>query len=180
MCGRYFFQMEEGASYFFKDDLHQEMLPLFQQGEVFPSQNALVLWNAQGQVLPTVMQWGMMMYQGKRLINARMEGMESKPMFRPLLKNRCAIVANGFFEWQKIGTHKQKIYIRKKNQALMYLAGLYNPDHAFVIVTGSAEDEMAQIHNRAPIIMDEIGMRDYLALRQDFVVDNQFMCYDKV
>jgi len=51
-----------------------------------------------------------------QMINARSEGVRSSPIFRRLLaKNRCVVVADGFFEWHKFEkngqTKKQPYYV---------------------------------------------------------------------
>lgn len=179
MCGRYFFQLKDNDHCFFQEQLfHQEELS-FCQGEIFPSQDALVLWKHDREIIPTVMKWGIQGYQGRLLINARMEGLETKRTFRPLLEQRCAVVANGFFEWRKNGAHKDKFYIRKQGCELIYLAALYNSAHEFVIVTGEAQKEMARIHERTPLLMEERTMRAYLEKRRGFTVDNEDLMIEK-
>lgn len=179
MCGRYFFQLKSTDPCFFKEQLfHQEELS-FRQGEIFPSQDVLVLWERDKEIVPTVMKWGIQGYQGRLLINARMEGIETKRTFRPLLEQRCAIVANGFFEWRKNGIHKDKFYIRKQGCELIYFAAIYNSAHEFVIVTGNAQKEMAQIHERTPLLMEEPIMRAYLARQHGFAVDNEHLMIEK-
>src|SRR5687767_3572733 len=45
---------------------------------------------------------------GNRMINARADGVATKPSFRSAFKRqRCLVVADGFFEWQKTGKAKQ-------------------------------------------------------------------------
>lgn len=180
MCGRYFLQLTDRDRCFFREQLfHQEKLD-FRQGEVFPSQHALVLWNSDGAIVPTVMKWGLPGYRGGLLINARMEGIEAKRTFRPMLRQRCAVVANGFFEWRKNGSRKEKFYIRKENSPLIYFAALYNRAHEFVIVTGAARQEMSRIHERTPLLMKEDAMRDYLTRHRDFMVDNERLLIEQI
>jgi len=45
---------------------------------------------------------------GNRLINARAETVADKPAFRAAFKSRrCLVVADGFYEWRKLGDGKQ-------------------------------------------------------------------------
>lgn len=181
MCGRYFFQLDENVSPLLQEQLTQLALFDFQQGEIFPSQKILVLRQDHfAQPCPDVMKWGMIGYQGKRIINARMEGMDQKAIFRPWLSHRCAIFANGFYEWTNYRKAKEKIYICKEQENLIYLAGIYNDKGECVIVTGEAQGEMTRIHHRTPIIMNECTMRNYLAQQIDFIVDNEHLAYEKV
>jgi hypothetical protein len=49
---------------------------------------------------------------GYKMINARAEGIASKPAFRWALKARgCLVVASGFYEWQKTPAGKQPYWI---------------------------------------------------------------------
>jgi len=181
MCGRYFLQLNDQETYFFQEQRMQQEMLQFQQGEVFPSQDALVLCRmGQKDIVPDVMKWGIHGYRGNLLINARMEGIHEKYTFRPLLSKRCAIVANGFYEWVKHGTKKDKIYVQKEASPIIYFAGIYNDQKEFVIVTGASQDTMADVHDRTPILMEELQMRAYLALQRDFIVDNEHLLFHKV
>lgn len=80
--------------------------------------------------------WGI---QKKSLIiNARSETAHEKLTFKRILKNRCAIIANGFYEWNR----NKKIYITRKDESMIYFAGLFNEKHEFVILTGESEKDM--------------------------------------
>ena len=179
MCGRYFFQMDRDNAYFFYDQVMHHDFPAFAQGEIFPTQNALILRARNDTIIADVMRWGLETTWGKRIINARMEGIGMKATFRPLLNHRCAIVANGFYEWQSVHAHKQKFYIHKQAQPLMYLAALYDQSRSFVIVTGAAKHTMAQVHPRTPIVMDETEMREYLGFQRDVIVANDALILER-
>lgn len=182
MCGRYFFKMEDTLQEYhsLQEKIKQYSIADFQQGEVFPTQASLLLLPDKDSYRPMVMRWGIQGYKGNLLINARSEGIEEKYTFRPLLRNRCVIVANGFFEWVKRGSEKDKIYIQKNQHSLIYMAGLYNDQKEFVIVTGESENQMANIHKRTPLMMDEPAMLAYLHEQRDFVVDNEDLVFHKV
>ena len=165
MCGRYFFQMEQDQAAFqhLWDHWNTNELDTFQEGEVFPTQQALVLLPS----IPhdyslTVMKWGIHGYQNRLIINARSVGIQEKYTFRPYIHNRCVIVANGFYEWQRNGHAKTKYYIQFDQEPLMYMAGIYNSEQAFVIITKEAQNEMARIHHRMPILMNKSQMLAYL------------------
>lgn len=183
MCGRYFFQLDENLPEFHKlrKKLYDHTLFDFREGEVFPTQDILVL-KADGpyDYRPCVMKWGIHGPKKSLLINARREGIAKKYTFRPLLKNRCVVTANGFYEWVKHGSQKDKIYIQKQQQPLIYFAGLYNQDGEVVIVTGASMHEMANIHDRTPIMMNEAQMMAYLYDERAFEVDNEALVFQKV
>ena len=98
------------------------------------------------------------------MINARSETVAEKPVFRGAYRKRhCLILASGFYEWQKSDSGKQPLLIRMKDETMFAFAGLWemwrNSDddvemHSCTIVTTQANDFMAQIHNRMPVILD--------------------------
>ncbi|MDX1540107.1 MAG: SOS response-associated peptidase [Geminicoccaceae bacterium] len=99
---------------------------------------------------------------GNRMINARLEGLASKPAFRePVRRRRCLIPADGFFEWRKDGRKKQPYLIRRKDGGLFAFAGLWDvwrgPDgrslHSCTIITGPANELVAPLHGRMPVIL---------------------------
>jgi putative SOS response-associated peptidase YedK len=100
---------------------------------------------------------------GARLINARAEGVESKPSFRgPLRTKRCLIPADGFYEWERKGTRKQPHLIARKDGRPFAMAGLWEawaaPDGSGVetcaILTTTPNEVVAPIHDRMPVILD--------------------------
>src|SRR5271157_4534032 len=115
-----------------------------------------------------MMQWGLVPHWVKdiksthRPINARVESLAEKPMFRNLLKtHRCLIPASGFYEWKKEGTKKIPFYLHLKDEPLFAFAGLYDVWHdvsgeahtTYTIITTEANDLVARIHNRMPVIL---------------------------
>ena len=44
----------------------------------------------------------------------------------------------------------------------MYLAGIYNDDNHFLIITKESTYPMDKIHHRSPVIMNKKEMIDYL------------------
>lgn len=99
---------------------------------------------------------------GTKLINARAETVASKGVFKPaLVKRRCLILADGFYEWQKVGNSKRPMHIRLKSREPFAFAGLYetwkspkeNEVLSCTIVTTMANEIMAPIHNRMPVIL---------------------------
>jgi putative SOS response-associated peptidase YedK len=63
------------------------------------------------------------------MINARAETLKEKPSFRSSLKRkRCLVLADIFYEWQKIpgSTRKQPMCIRLRDQEPFVFAGLWD------------------------------------------------------
>lgn len=114
------------------------------------------------------MRWGLIPHWakdpkiGNKMINARSETLAEKPVFKPALKKqRCLVLADGFYEWQKIGTTKKPMYIRMKTREPFALAGLYEkwkaPSEKIIqsctIITTEPNVLMKSIHNRMPVIL---------------------------
>jgi putative SOS response-associated peptidase YedK len=58
-------------------------------------------------------------------INAKAEGIESKPAFREAFqRRRCLVPVDNFYEWAKTPTGKQPYAIALADRGLMALAGL--------------------------------------------------------
>lgn len=173
MCGRYFIELDESdIANKIKNRLSQQSLDDYQLGEIFPSQKVIVLIPRNNKVDVDVKRWGI---QSKSLlINARSETIQEKYTFKKIKNNRCAVIANGFYEWNK----KKKIYITKENEDYIYFAGLYNENNELVILTGESEDQMKFIHHRTPLILNHQEMLNYLNYRIDPKVNNQNLVFE--
>ena len=70
--------------------------------------------------------WAKDPHIGSKMINARSEGIESKPSFKkPLRFQRYIIPASAFFEWKGSPGSKVKHRIARKDSGLFGFAGLY-------------------------------------------------------
>ena len=97
---------------------------------------------------------------GNKMINARAETVSEKPSFRKAFRvRRCLIVADGFYEWQKTTNGKQPYYIRMEDDSPFAFAGLWESwqngteIRSATIITTDANDVVAPIHNRMPVIL---------------------------
>lgn len=107
--------------------------------------------------------WSKTMENSARLINARSETAWQKPSFRSAYKSRrCLIPADSFFEWQKTGrSTKQAWRIGLEDFKLMAFAGLWenwtsadgDQIQSCTILTTAANDVIAPIHERMPVIL---------------------------
>jgi putative SOS response-associated peptidase YedK len=95
-------------------------------------------------------------------INAKAEGIESKPAFRKAFeRRRCLVPVDNFYEWRKTATGKQPYALALADRGIMALAGLWenwkSPAgewvRSFAIVTTTPNELCAQIHNRMPVIL---------------------------
>jgi putative SOS response-associated peptidase YedK len=185
MCGRYTITRQEG--------LIEEMEAVLGPGvtasewwkprfNVAPTQDAPVVTLRDGVRTIEMMRWGLVPFwagkQGAKpplMINARIESVDSKAMFRDALgRKRCLVPADGFYEWKKLGKQKQPMYIHPARRGdsgaldtgpeehrFFAFAGLWaraktdaGELHSFTIITGPPNDLVAPIHDRMPVILD--------------------------
>ncbi|MEW6210729.1 MAG: SOS response-associated peptidase [Acidobacteriota bacterium] len=166
MCGR--FVREKSitviADQFGVDEISTDLEPSY---NIAPTQKVAVIVSDGRKQLVSV-QWGLIPSWskdpaiGNKLINARSETITEKASFRNAFKKRrCLIVADGFYEWQRMGQEKRPVYIRLKSGRPFGFAGLYetwkSPEGEDVttcaIITTQANDIMKPIHDRMPVIL---------------------------
>ena len=165
MCGRFILSKPKLISKRFRAI---NKLPLFE-----PTYNA-----APSQMIPVMvkrspnavvlMKWGFVPEwggeKGISVINIRSESTKEKPYFKGvLIKRRCIIPSDGFYEWRMIGDEKVPYYIFLKDKSLFGFAGLYSSlvdaerkrCESFAILTCSPNTLLKKIHNRMPVILKE-------------------------
>ena len=106
---------------------------------------------------------------GDRMINARAESLADKPAYeRAVRRHRCLVPAEGFYEWQRRGSRKQPMFIHRRDGEPMAFAGMWaawrdpnepDGDAAWVrsctIVTTNANETVAPLHDRMPVVLEE-------------------------
>ena len=64
---------------------------------------------------------------GARMINAPAETVAEKPAFRDALRRqRCLVLADGFYEWQRVGSLKRPMRIVMRSGEPFAFAGLWS------------------------------------------------------
>lgn len=145
---------------------------------IAPSQTVLVIPNRTPR-LARPARWGLIPHWAKdaaighRMINARGETVASRAAFRDALeRRRCLIPADGFYEWKREGTRRRTpFYLRAHDGQPFALAGLWDvwrpPAGAAVasctIITTQANDVVAAIHDRMPVILPPAAFDAWLA-----------------
>ncbi|MEQ9225657.1 MAG: SOS response-associated peptidase [Parvibaculum sp.] len=117
-----------------------------------------------------LVRWGLVPSWAKEmpqslLINARAETIAEKPSFRGAFRHHRALMpADGFYEWKTIGKGaKQPFLIRRRDGKPFAMAALWDtwmPSggselDSCAIVTTEANETLAPIHHRMPVILDE-------------------------
>lgn len=173
MCGR--FQLKISTSLLARIFNAVSTVENFEtRGEIFPSNDSPVLINDPQQADSRrlgLMKWGFQFSGSKKLIiNARSETIAEKPLFKDSFQQRrCLIPAQAFYEWSGPSGNKIKHQIRVENEEIFALAGLYkkfdfeNEDSwRFTIITTEANEEIAEIHNRMPVIITKDDISSWL------------------
>jgi putative SOS response-associated peptidase YedK len=114
------------------DDSGMEDHPRY---NIAPTQQVLIVRKEQGEKVRhlTTMRWGLIpfwakdMSIGNKTLNARSETVTTTPAFREsILKKRCLIPADGFYEWRKMGSVKQPYCFEVGEGEVFALAGLWD------------------------------------------------------
>jgi putative SOS response-associated peptidase YedK len=139
---------------------------------VAPTQSAMVVRRHPdtGERHVDALRWGLVPHftkdlkACKRPINARSETAPSSGMFRgALAARRCLVPADAFYEWKAMPDGKQPYAIARTDTAPLAFAGLWEgwKDPAgetlrtFTIMTTAANGDMARLHDRMPVILEQ-------------------------
>ncbi|HET6873920.1 MAG TPA: SOS response-associated peptidase [Acidimicrobiales bacterium] len=192
MCGRYTSTstIADLASVFEVDEVRTEPLPL--RWNVAPSVPVYAVALSKKdpekgphRVLGTfrwglVPSWAKDPKTGNKMINARAEGIVSKPSYRAAIaRRRCLIPADEFYEWQRRTASdgrpagKLPYAFRRRDGAPMALAGIWevwrdpsDPDAELLrtcaIITTGANELMEPIHDRMPVVLESSDWEAWL------------------
>jgi len=107
-----------------------------------------------------------------RQINARSESAATRPAFRDAFRERrCIVPADGFFEWIGAKESRRPVWYHAPDGGLLLLAGLYESwrdprdgtrTRTFTILTTAANDAVAPVHDRMPVILPPDRVDDWL------------------
>jgi putative SOS response-associated peptidase YedK len=182
MCGRYVitWQPDEISERFQLRRIPEGMFQTYMNFNAAPTQELpVIIIDDSGERVLRPMQWGLKARWArpgdKKAIapfNARAESVLEKKMFKDLVKNRrCLVPANGYYEWQNRGTHKQPFLVRPEGDELCAFAGLYDefvpigsdePVASFTILTTEPNTFAGQFHNRMPVILERPEEAEWL------------------
>jgi putative SOS response-associated peptidase YedK len=109
-------------------------------------------------------------------INARSETLSRSSAFRDAFqKRRCAVPADGFFEWTGAGAQRRPIWYHRPNGKLFFFAGLYeswqpepgNWQRTFTIITTTPNNLVASVHDRMPVILADDVVDLWLDIKEE-------------
>ncbi len=135
----------------------QKMIPgreiSLRTGDIHPSETATILNSTGRELTAEDMVWGFPGYRGSGLlINARAETITEKYAFKDSVRSRrCVIPAKGFYEWNR---NKEMYHFEDPGSAL-FMAGCFDPQNRFVIITTAANESVMPVHDRMPLLLAE-------------------------
>lgn len=149
-----------------------------------PMQNAVIIGRDEdGARAARVFRWGLVPSwvkdetHAKRLgaacVNARADGVATKPAFRAAFaKRRCLVPVSGWYEWSASPNGKVPHYFHAACGELLLLAGLWerwkNPENgdevrSFAVITTEPNALAARIHARMPVVLARGAWDTWLA-----------------
>ncbi|MBQ1566367.1 MAG: SOS response-associated peptidase family protein [Erysipelotrichaceae bacterium] len=156
MCGRFEFSLKDDKKGKQIKERAEKLNLVYKEGEIFPTDQVLCIIPVENKIDLSVMKWGI--NNKSLLINARMESINDRPSYKEIKNNRCAVICNGFYEWNR---SKEKFYISGEEE-YMYLACIFNSKKELLIITQAADEEFSKIHERIPMIMNQAEMLRYI------------------
>ena len=167
MCGRFTVEKTQDIQKRFSNS---SKLPFFEPSwNVAPSQMVLtVTRNSPNKVI--LMKWGFVWRKDEKFgtINLRSESFREKPFFKQyLLKKRCLIIADSFYEWGIVDLEgkpeKYPFNFYLNDRELFGFAGIYNnfsdaegkPIYTCTILTCPPNNLVKKVHNRMPVIINK-------------------------
>ena len=193
MCGRFTQRFSWREVHYFMN-LTGPALNLRPRYNVAPGQDVAAVRPAEDGRRLSMLRWGLIPFWsrepniGYRMINARAETAAGKPAFRAAYRaRRCLIPADGFYEWQRKGKVRQPFYFGLNDGGLMAFAGLWErwtiPDgiklprslsdrapgdavETCTILTTSANEALAPVHHRMPVILPPDAFDPWLTGQQ--------------
>jgi putative SOS response-associated peptidase YedK len=177
MCGRFGSYSEDSREVFAEqlDLVTLDLTSLPPHWNIAPGQDVPIVANRHQRRIE-LMRWGFAPAWIERAekrpppINARSETVHENNLFRDaLVRHRCLIHSDGFYEWRGKGKHRSPVYIRRRDLGPMVFAGIWawrpsqhppaggerDPGQlSFAILTTEANELIAPVHDRMPLILD--------------------------
>lgn len=170
MCGRYasFLPAEAVARLFQTINPLPNVAPSW---NVAPTQSAMVVRRHPdaGERHLDLLKWGLLPSwtkdpaKAQRPINARAETVATSGLFRGAFKaRRCIVPADLFYEWKALDAGKQPYAIARRDGQPMAFAGIWEGfrwptgevTRTYAIITTTPSAEVAELHNRMPVILE--------------------------
>jgi putative SOS response-associated peptidase YedK len=173
MCGRYGFSVKNAKDVSERFNTYNELADYKPRWNILPGQQNPVITKHSPNYISRMV-WGLIPSWAKydsfrfNTINARVEGIESKSVYRkPFRTQRCLVPATGFYEPDKIHYSKPPFpwhYFQLKEQPLFGFAGIYDiwkdkqtgkEIYSYTIITTTPNALVGKIHDRMPVILQK-------------------------
>ena len=169
MCGRMALTLPHEAMVELFGATPSNDLPTVPNYNVCPTVQIHTVTSEDGARRLRPMRWGFVPHwykavnDGPLLINARSETVAEKPAFRAAVRSRrCLVVASGFYEWKRQkGETPLPWYVTRADGAPMVFGAIWQDWDkgedsltGCAIVTTAANDAMAPIHDRLPLVLE--------------------------
>jgi len=186
MCGRFasYKNLNKLKNIF---DLNKTNYNTVSSYNIAPGQDVNIVLNYEYQNYLLASNWGYNFInyktQNKQIvINCRIETINTKLLFKDsFLKRKCIIPANGYYEWNNIGSEKKPYFVQLGDGELIYFAGVWrkekhknNKRRVFSIITKAANKNINKIHHRMPIVLNANNAVDYLDNRNNNLSFDEF------
>lgn len=146
-----------------------ENIELYPYYNLKPTNRTTAIVNGDGYKLVR-MKWGFV--KGTQFYKVRSETIDVKKLFSNAFRERrCAILANGFFEWEKEDKKSIPYYFTVLDQQLFTFAGIYNKHldeesgeekYQCAVVTVESNELVGKIFHRMPAIFTPETMAQWL------------------
>ena len=172
MCGRLSIAVsKEDLSKYLKENYDITVLPEtieLPRFNVAPNEDLVSLISDGEKFRVGLLKWGFIPEYKKDdkqiIINTRSETIDRLFSFKKSFsEKRCVILADGFFEWERLTSTKIPYRFTLKNRKIFGFAGLWSTftdskgkkTYTTTIITTKANTLMSEIHDRMPVILDE-------------------------
>jgi putative SOS response-associated peptidase YedK len=184
MCGRFaFYSPAEATAALFGATGTFDPGPRY---NIAPTQDLAAVRDRDGAGRELVaLRWGLVPFWakdpgvGSRMINARAETVAEKPAYRAAYRHRrCLVLADGFYEWHREGSVKTPWFISLASEEPFAFAALWERWNSketgesletTTLVTTEANDFLAALHHRMPVILDAARADRWLSGDDDFI-----------
>ncbi|MDA8244911.1 MAG: SOS response-associated peptidase [Elusimicrobia bacterium] len=94
--------------------------------------------------------------QKEGFINARAEGIASRPAFRSAFyRSRCIVPADAFYEWHSAAGVRTPHRFELREGGLFGMAGVYEEkSETFAVITTAASALVRAVHHRMPVMLE--------------------------
>tara|TARA_B100001093_G_scaffold476645_1_gene503222 strand:- start:763 stop:1389 length:627 start_codon:yes stop_codon:yes gene_type:complete len=171
MCGRYFIRKPVSKTAdLVKTNIKVEDTDNY---NAHPAQQLPIIKSYTNGKTLELCEWGLVPAWSKKLdkfsplINARKETLMEKVTFKNLIQtSRCIIPADGYYEWKREDKAKIPYCFSKKDDEIMFFAGIHQ-NNQFCIITRESTEKISSIHHREPVIINLSQINNYLNLKKD-------------